>query len=85
MHRSEWTDAKLSESIIALLADRAMRGRLVAQAAIMRADPGNEAAAAAIRLVSRCPWNGFPTEALVRAALKDEIQKSTKSMALRCP
>jgi len=85
MHRSEWTDAKLSESIIALLADWAMRGRLVAQAAIMRADPGNEAAAAAIRLVSRCPWNGFPTEALVRAALKDEIQKSTKSMALRCP
>ena len=48
LHRSDWTDADLRGTITGLLADDAMSARLAAGSAIMRANPGNEAAAAAI-------------------------------------
>lgn len=48
LHRSDWTDADLRGAILGLLSDAPMQARLLLGAKAMQADPGNEAAAAAI-------------------------------------
>ncbi len=53
LRRSDWTEEDLRGAILGLLADDAMRARLAAGAAAMRANPGNAAAAAAIIAVMR--------------------------------
>jgi MGT family glycosyltransferase len=48
MHRNRWTPDELARNMARILTDGAMRDRLAATSAFMRAHPGPEAAAAAI-------------------------------------